>query len=170
MPETIPDQQTICREIKRPWQGVLLAAIHIAAAAQNGFLVFGFFFFGGINILTLFFVAISILNIFIIIGHFEGRKWTVYASIAFSLMYIISSFAAVQVHFFAIGILLLWPQIICLKHPCYNQRKNQAEKAAQRLSKTIKMLQEKGLDNHTITQGLVEKGWEKDDVERLIEN
>lgn len=132
------------QEIKRPWQGTILALL------QGGFLVkIGFqillMILGGATgatfylvtgrlkesvflfILILFLCIILTIFLVLITGYIKGWKWTIIiAIILYSLGVIMNVTNIEMANNFPRGILIgfmLYLAIICLKHPFYNQKK-----------------------------------------------
>jgi len=128
---------------KRPWQGTLLAWLEIVALAFVGLLValigiFGYAGFKGGEMGTMigifstlgliFLIPVVILDIFIVIGIFKGKKWAVVLALVFSilglptLLYSLAggffSFFPVLIYF----ILSFWMEVKCLKLPYYKQK------------------------------------------------
>ena len=128
----------------RPWQATMLAWLSIAGAllaliivlfvtklAYEGFAagemgtMIGIFGVVGL----LFLLPWLILSIVLAIGNFKGKKWSLILSLIFTLIGIPAAFftlaigpAVFLVVIFFLG-LLLWVEIICLKHPYYHKKK-----------------------------------------------
>ena len=128
----------------RPWQAAMFAWLSIAGAlsaliivlfvtklAYEGFAagemgtMIGIFGVVGL----LFLLPWLILAIVVAIGNFKGKKWSLILSLIFTAIGIPAAFftlaigtTVLLVVMFFLG-LMLWVEIICLKHPYYHKKK-----------------------------------------------
>ena len=128
----------------RPWQATMFAWLSIAGAlsaliivlfvtklAYEGFVagemgtMIGIFGLVGL----LFLLPWLILAIVVAIGNFKGKKWSLILSLIFTVIGIPAAFftlatvpAVLLVVMFFLA-LMLWVEIICLKHPYYHKKK-----------------------------------------------
>lgn len=68
-------------------------------------------------------LAIFVLEIFITMGIFKGKKWTVIVSIVFTALALLSAFTnmnSIQLGSLALNGFVLYLEIMCIKHPFYN--------------------------------------------------
>ncbi|MQY76740.1 MAG: hypothetical protein GH155_03840 [Spirochaeta sp.] len=128
----------------RPWQAAVLAWLSIAVAllaliisllviklAYEGFAagemgtMIGIF---GAAIL-IFLLPLLVLSAVITIGNFKGKKWSLILSLIFTGLGFPAAFFTLAIGpavFLAVILflgLMLWVEIICLKHPYYHQKK-----------------------------------------------
>ncbi len=135
--------QTISREtptatissVSRPWQGTLLGIVitidMVVMIMAMAFVLIPNFGSGGfLDTIIVLAVPFFVLKIFIVRGLFIGKHWVVATLIfltALGMLYhVITLFvpgrgAASMISLITLG-LILWAEIICLKHPFYAKR------------------------------------------------
>jgi len=65
---------------------------------------------------------ILILEIFIIKGIFKGKKWAVIVCAIFTVLCLLSAIINIEIFSVLLNGFFLYTEIICIKHPFYNQK------------------------------------------------
>jgi len=127
----------------RPWQGTLLFVLNIifligiVLSTLSAFLVgvLGTWAYADIDprlgtVSGLFFLSLlsalipfSILEIFVTIGLFKGKKWAIITMLVFSGLSLIGLFFTFNLFSFVILALFLYLEVTCLVHPFYKSKK-----------------------------------------------
>ena len=126
--------------ISRPWQGtalgifsiigILLITLLVGKLGYEGFkagemgIMIGIFAVSGL----IFLIPLFILKVIMAIVILRGKKWAIVLMLVFTALSILGGIFSVALGFiFYIFVmlyhgLLMWAEIICLKHPYYNQK------------------------------------------------
>lgn len=134
------------QSVSRPWQGTMLGVFNIIGLVALGvalvlliMMVVGGSamlseiaqsdlpigsMFGTIGTFLLVpLILMFALSIFITRGIFKGQKWTIIATMTFTILGLLSSLFNMAIISIAISSLLLYAEIFCLKSPFYNKNK-----------------------------------------------
>ena len=127
--------------LRRPWQGtalgilcligILLIALFVGKLGYEGFRagemgnMIGIFAVSGL----IFLIPLVILKVIMAIGILRGKKWAIILMLVFTALSIMGGILSITLGFVVfLGVilyhgLLMWAEIICLKHPYYNRKK-----------------------------------------------
>jgi hypothetical protein len=126
--------------IQRPWQGtvlgilclvaILLIVLFVGKLGYEGFEAGEMGNMIGIFavISLIFLIPLVVLKAVVAIGIFRGKKWAIVLMLVFTILSILCSTLSLTLGFavFLSIILyhgmLMWVEIICLKHPYYNRK------------------------------------------------
>ena len=131
------------KTVIKPWQGTMLAWLQLVLLVFSVLIlvltgIFGIAGFkagemgamiGIFGILGLvFLIPLNVLEVFVVIGIFKGRKWAVVVAFIFTLLALPAVFFSIAggaISFLVVLIFFivnLWMEIKCLKHPYFKQR------------------------------------------------
>ncbi|MBU1445698.1 hypothetical protein KKD70_00340 [Patescibacteria group bacterium] len=133
----------------RPWQGTLIGVVNVIGLVIMGIAMVFFIwvFFGGTALISSFassaqmtpflnllsaigglilipFAVFFVLGVLITRGIFKGKRWAIIFSLVLTILAIASLlFGSSEMSFpaLAMNALMLYAEVICLKHPFYNQ-------------------------------------------------
>lgn len=127
----------------KPWQSIMLAWLQLALLVFSVVIlvltgIFGIAgfkagemgaiigFFGVVGLVFL--IPLNVLEVFVVIGIFKGKKWAVVVALIFTLLALPFVFFSISGGIFLFlpvlifYILNLWMEIKCLKHPYFKQK------------------------------------------------
>jgi hypothetical protein len=139
---SVPDVEE--HKVERPWQGTLLFVLNIIFLIGIAFTILSLFLAGVFGILTynnnypvllgvlvglsllvflLALVSFFILEIFVTIGLFKGKKWAIITMLIFASFDLMVTVFTFNLLSFIILVIFFYLEITCLAHPFYKSKK-----------------------------------------------
>ena len=133
--------------VVRPWYGTLLGVLNAIGAGLLGLLSLGVlllsvmggtilsqmsdsgvqipsFITGAVGLIFLVpMIGLLVLSIFMTLGYFKGARWAVIVSMVFGILSVLSSLGSIRYSIAPLVLngLMLWAEVMCLKHPYYSK-------------------------------------------------
>jgi hypothetical protein len=145
MAETTPTPVAASVAVSRPWYGTLLGVLNALGVGLLALVTLGVllltvmggsilsqlsdqgvqipnFFTGAIGLILLIpMIGFLVLGVFITLGFFKGTRWVVILSLVLGILSTLSALGNLRssVAPLVINGLVLWAEVMCLKHPFY---------------------------------------------------